>query len=107
MSENQLLAKIKKDAKRIAKRFKLKYLSLDKEHPLVTSRYGSCDENRKIRLRLNNLSNGSFLTYPVLIHTLCHEMAHLKHMNHGKEFKHLNQKILSWAKSKGIYKPKR
>lgn len=107
MSEAQLLSKIRKDARRIAKRFKLKYLDITTEHPNVRSRYGSCDEDRIIRLRLYNLKSGRFLKYPFIVHTLCHEMAHLKHMNHSRDFKDLNQEILLWARKVGIYSPKR
>ena len=106
MSENQLLIKLKKDARRIAKRFKLRYLEIAKEDPWVRGHFGSCDDEGRIRIRLNNLRNGRFLTYPHLIHTLCHEMAHLKYMDHGKDFKYLNREILSWAKEKGIYRPR-
>ena len=104
MTESQLLIKIRKDARRIAKRFKLKRFDITTESPRVRCRYGSCDEDRVIRLRLYNLRNGRFLKYHNLVHTLCHEMAHLKHMNHGKDFKKLNETILSWAKQRGIYK---
>lgn len=104
MSESQLLLKIKKDGRRIAKRFKLKYLDITTESPRA-SRFGSCDSTKTIRIRLHNRRNGRFLTYPHLVHTLCHEIAHLKHMNHSKKFKELNQNILGWAKEKRIYRP--
>jgi len=105
MSENQLLAMIRRDAKRISKSFRLKYLAVEKELPQVRRRFGSCDESKLIRIRLHKLRDGRFLTYPHLIHTLCHEMAHLKFMDHGKEFKNLNSEILDWAKQTGIYRP--
>ncbi len=103
MSEAQLLAKIRKDGRRIAKRFRLKYLDIRTEHPRVRSRYGSCDEDKIIRIRLNNLKNGRFLKYWNLVHTLCHELAHLKYMNHDKNFIKLNKSILKWAKDREIY----
>src|SRR5262249_40348926 len=105
MSERDLLAKIKKHGRRIAKRFKLKYLDITTEHPRVRSRFGSCDEDKMIRLRLHNLKTGKFLKYKNLVHTLCHELAHLKHMDHGKDFKRLNEEILLWAREMGIYNP--
>lgn len=106
MSESQLLAQIRKDGRKIAKRFKLKYLEITTERPRAT-RFGSCDSTKTIRIRLHKRREGGFLTYPHLIHTLCHEMAHLKHMDHSKNFKYLNSEILSWAKDKGIYNPRR
>src|SRR6266446_9425945 len=105
MSERDLLAKIKRDAYRIAKRFRLRYLEITTEHPRVRARYGSCDEDKVIRIRLHNLRTGRFLKYWNLVHTLCHEMAHLKYMDHGNKFKQLNQKILAWARQRRIYTP--
>ncbi len=103
MTEHQLLAKLKKDARRIAKRFNLRYLDIVPESPRVTSRCGSCTDEHEIRIRLYALGTGRFLSYPFLVDTLCHEMAHLRHFNHGKGFKELYAKILAWAKRHGIY----
>lgn len=105
MSENQLLAKIRLDARRISKRFKLRYLDVTTELPDVRDRFGSCDEDKIIRIRLCKLRDGKFIKYWNLIHTLCHELAHLKYMNHRKDFKELNKTILSWAKAQRIYVP--
>jgi predicted metal-dependent hydrolase len=105
MSERKLLRRIRRDGRRIAKQFKLRYLEITKESPRVRSRYGSCDQDRVIRIRLNNLTNGDFLRYANLINTLCHELAHIRYMDHGKKFKNLNNEILLWAKGRGIYRP--
>ena len=105
MSEKDLLAKIRKDGRKIAKRFKLKYLDITTETPWVRNRFGSCDEKKVIRIRLHNLKTGRFLKYRNLVHTLCHELAHLRHMNHSKHFKELNREILGWARQRGIYNP--
>ena len=105
MSENQLLARIRRDAKRISKRFKLRYLDVTTEPPDVRDRYGSCDGERVIRIRLHKLKDGRFMKYWNLINTLCHEMAHLRHMDHSKHFKELNQQILAWARTTRIYDP--
>ena len=105
MSKRRLLSKIRKQGKRIARRFRLKYIDITTEHPLVRARYGSCDEDKVIRIRLHNLRDGKFLKYRNLVHTLCHELAHLKHMDHGKNFKQLNTKILEWARAQRIYNP--
>jgi predicted metal-dependent hydrolase len=105
MSENQLLARIRRDARRIAKRFNLKYLDVITEPPEVRDRYGSCDGDRVIRIRLHKLRDGRFMKYWNLVNTLCHEMAHLKYMNHGKDFKQLYFDILSWARDRQIYVP--
>lgn len=105
MSEKKLLARIRKDGRKIAKRFKLRYLSISTESSRVRSRFGSCDEDKVIRIRLYNLSDGRFLKYPGLIHTLCHELAHLRFMDHRNNFKQLHQRLLEWARNRGIYRP--
>ncbi len=107
MSENKLLSKLRKDARKIARKFKLKLRKLELEHPRVRSRFGRCDESKTIRLRLHRLKDRNWISYPHLIHTLCHELAHLKFMNHSNEFKKFNKSILLWAKKAGIYKIKR
>ncbi|EJD06465.1 WLM-domain-containing protein [Fomitiporia mediterranea MF3/22] len=33
--------------------------------------------------------DGTFVSIPWLLSTLCHELAHIKHMNHGREFQRL------------------
>ncbi|KAH9945164.1 WLM-domain-containing protein [Epithele typhae] len=38
-------------------------------------------------------ANGSFLPIPWLLGTLCHELAHIKHMNHGPAFQALWRKL--------------
>ncbi len=105
MSENQLLAKIRKDARRISRAFKLKYLEITTELPDARDRFGSCDEDKVIRIRLTKLRDGKFMKYWNLVNTLCHEMAHLRHMDHGKDFKRLNRDILAWARERQIYIP--
>ncbi|KAF9790468.1 WLM-domain-containing protein [Thelephora terrestris] len=39
--------------------------------------------------------DGSFLPVPYLLSTLCHELAHIKHMNHGSQFQRLWSKLRS------------
>ncbi|KAI5121211.1 hypothetical protein M0805_007221 [Coniferiporia weirii] len=34
-------------------------------------------------------ADGTFVTIPWLLSTLCHELAHIKHMNHGRDFQRL------------------
>jgi hypothetical protein len=39
------------------------------------------------------------------VNTLCHELAHLRHFNHGPRFRAFYFAILEYARSQGIYRP--
>jgi hypothetical protein len=41
------------------------------------------------------------------VNTLCHELAHLRHFNHGPRFKAFYFEILDHARAIGIYRPGR
>jgi predicted metal-dependent hydrolase len=102
-----LMEQLNRDAERIAARFALAYHSIDAERPQVKRRYGVCFSDGRIRIRLRHAATGRPLKYSSLVNTLCHELAHLKHFNHGARFKVFYLKILSYARSEGIYRPRR
>jgi hypothetical protein len=39
------------------------------------------------------------------VNTLCHELAHLRHFNHGPRFKAFYFRLLDFARAEGIYRP--
>ena len=100
-----LLERLNHDAARIALRFQLRYQSIEAERPNVKSRYGICYSDGRIQIRLRHVSTGRALRYSSLVNTLCHELAHLRHMNHGPRFKAFYFRILEWARTEGIYRP--
>jgi predicted metal-dependent hydrolase len=100
-----LMARLNRDAERIALRFRLRYQSIEAERPQVKSRYGICYSDGRIRIRLRHATTGRALRYSSLVNTLCHELAHLRHMNHGPRFKTFYLNILDWARREGIYRP--
>ncbi len=99
------MARLNRDAERIALRFQLRYQSIEPERPQVKRRYGICYSDGRIFIRLRHVSTGRPLRYSSLVNTLCHELAHLRHMNHGPRFKIFYLKVLEWARSEGIYRP--
>ena len=85
--------------------FDLRYASLEPERESVTEHYGVCYEDGAIRIRLRHAKTRRLLKESSLVDTLCHELAHLKHLNHGLRFRRLYQQILDEARRLGIYRP--
>src|SRR5574338_518382 len=83
----ELIERLNRDAERIARRF------------------GVCFADGRIRIRLRHVSTGRSLKYSSLVNTLCHELAHLRHFNHGPRFRRLYFEILEYARDRGIYRP--
>jgi hypothetical protein len=102
-----LLGQLRRDAERIAGRFELSCRGILAEHPRVKSRYGVCYADGLIKIRLTHAKTGRPLKYSSLVDTLCHELAHLRHFNHGPEFKAFFFQLLSFARREGIYRPGR
>jgi len=100
-----LMKRLRRDAARIAAEFELRYRSVESERPNVRSRYGVCFSDGTIRIRLWHVTTRKPLKYSSLIATLCHELAHLRHFDHGLRFRAFNQRILDWARVEGIYRP--
>jgi predicted metal-dependent hydrolase len=101
------MARLNRDAAVIAARFGLRYRVIEPERPRVKRRYGVCFSDGTIRIRLAHAKTAEPLRYSSLVATLCHELAHLRHFNHGPRFRAFNQTLLEWARSRGIYQPRR
>jgi predicted metal-dependent hydrolase len=101
-----LLARLNRDAEHIAWRFRLKYKAIEAERANVKSRYGVCYEDGLIKIRLRHAVTGKPLRYSSLVSTLCHELAHLRHFNHGQRFRAFNQELLEFARAEGVYRPR-
>ncbi|MCA9665285.1 MAG: DUF45 domain-containing protein [Myxococcales bacterium] len=100
-----LIERLRADARRIASHFGLEYKAIEAESLRVKARYGVCYEDGLIKIRLHNVRTGRALKYSSLVDTLCHELAHLVHFNHGPEFKAYFLELLGWARQQGIYQP--
>ena len=103
----QLIERLNLDAERLARRFGLRYRSITAERVGVRSRYGVCYADGAIKIRLRHATTGRALKYSSLVNTLCHELAHLRHFNHGPRFKTFYFEILDHARALGIYRPGR
>jgi len=100
-----LLDRLERDALLICARFRLEYRVLEAERANVKRRYGVCYSDGTIRIRLRHATSGKPLKYSSLVNTLCHELAHLRHFNHGQRFQNLYAEILGWARRERIYQP--
>jgi len=100
-----LLARLRRDGEKLAGRFGLNYREIARERPNVRRRYGICTAEGRIAVRLSHARSGEPLKYSSLINTLCHELAHLRHFNHGPRFKSLYLEILDYARREGVYRP--
>ncbi len=102
-----LIEELERDAARIARSFGLRYRVIEPERPQVKRRLGVCYRDGTIRIRLLHAATGRPLKYSSLVDTLCHELAHLRHFNHGKRFQAFYRRILEHARREGIYRPGR
>ena len=99
------MTRLNRDAFAIALRFGLRYRVIEPERPQVKRRYGVCYADGTIRIRLAHARTGEPLRYSSLVATLCHELAHLQHFDHGPRFRAFNERLLAWARGQGIYRP--
>lgn len=100
-----LISRLERDAEQICGRFRLRYRVLEPERANVKRRYGVCFSDGTIRIRLAHATTRRPLKYSSLVNTLCHELAHLRHFNHGPAFQTFYAQILEWARKEGIYRP--
>lgn len=99
------LEQLRRHAAVLAREFGLPLRSVDAERANVKRRYGVCYEDGSIRIRLFHVRTRRLLEYSSMIDTLCHELAHLRHFNHGRGFEALYRTILERARALGIYRP--
>ena len=104
---DRLIGLLELDARMIARAFGLEYRAIQPERAGVRRRLGVCYRDGTIRIRLFHASTGRPLKYSSLIDTLCHELAHLRHFNHGARFQAFYRRILEHARRQGIYRPGR
>jgi hypothetical protein len=102
-----LIESLNRDAEKIAARFGLRYRAIRAERSNVKSRYGICYSDGTIQIRLRHAVTGRPLRYSSLVNTLCHELAHLRHFNHGPRFRDFYLQLLEYARVQRIYRPAR
>jgi hypothetical protein len=71
----------------------------------VVEHYGICYEDGVILIRLRHAKTRKLLKESSLVDTLCHELAHLRYMDHSIRFRRLYARILDKARQLGYYRP--
>jgi predicted metal-dependent hydrolase len=104
-ARERALLRLRRHAEILASAFDLPLGSIDAENERVRSRYGICYADGSIKIRLHRLRDPDLLKYSVMVDTLCHELAHLKHFDHGRRFWRLYRRIRDYAQRHGIYRP--
>ncbi len=103
--EDKTMKRLREMADELCARFRLSYRKIEAETEGVNEHYGICYDDGEIRIRLRHARTGRLLKESSLVDTLCHELAHLRHLDHSERFKRLYWKILDRARELGYYKP--
>jgi len=103
--DDKTMKRLRAMADDMCARFKLRFRTIDAETEGVNEHYGICYEDGEIRIRLRHARTGRLLKESSLVDTLCHELAHLRHLDHSERFKRLYWRILNEARDLGYYKP--
>ena len=104
--ENRRVMTVLRDrAEVLVDRFSLRFKSIGAEREGVNGHYGICYEDGVIRIRLRHARTGRLLKESSLIDTLCHELAHLRYLDHSERFQTLYERILEAARGLGYYRP--
>ena len=104
-ARDRAIERLRRHASLLAGAFELPLRSIEPESERVRRRYGICYADGRIRVRLHQLRSTDVLKYSVMVDTLCHELAHLRHFNHGRQFWQFYRRILAYARRQGIYRP--
>lgn len=104
-ARDRAIQRLRRHAVLLASAFDLPLHSIEAESERVKLRYGICYADGRIRIRLHQLRGTDVLKYSVMVDTLCHELAHLRHFNHGRRFWQFYRRILAYAARQGIFRP--
>jgi predicted metal-dependent hydrolase len=99
------MAHLRSIAEDLARHFGLRYAAIERERDGETRHFGICYENGVIRIRLRHATSDRLLKESALVDTVCHELAHLRHLDHSLRFRRLYLRILGEARRRGHYRP--
>lgn len=98
-----ILGKVKRDVQPILKAFGLSFQVM--KESVAEGSLGFNRDRRTIALNVRQKANPMKLRkYSAIMRTMIHEIAHLRHMNHTRQFMDFDNELLLWARERGIYK---
>jgi hypothetical protein len=99
-----VLAKVERDVRPILREFDLSYRTM--KESVAEGSLGFNRGGRTIALNVRQKRDPMKLRkYSAVMRTMIHELAHLRHMNHGPGFKAFDAELLAYARANGIYRP--
>lgn len=99
-----ILAKAQRDVQPVLREFKLTFQTL--KESVAEGSLGFNRGRRIIALNVRQKRNPMKLRkYSAIMSTMIHELAHLRHMNHGPQFKMFETELKNWSRERGIYSP--
>jgi len=104
--DRSVLERLRRIARELGSAFGLRPAAIEAERDGVTGHYGICYASGLIRIRLRHAVTGRLLKESSLVDTLCHELAHLRYLDHGPRFEALYLEILAEARRLGHYRPR-
>jgi hypothetical protein len=101
----RMMRRLRTWGENLGRRFGLRYKSIEAERDGINGHFGVCYEDGVIRIRLRHAKTGRLLKESSLVDTLCHELAHLRFLDHSIRFRRLYEQILATARELGYYRP--
>jgi len=100
----KVLGKIERDIRPLLKEFGLSYQTL--KESVAEGSLGFNRGRKILALNVRQTRNPMKLRkFSAVMATMIHEAAHLRHMNHGPQFKMFEVELREWARNHGIYAP--
>jgi len=100
-----IMGRIERDVKPLAKEFGLRWKKMKEsvaEGSLGFNRGGGGVIALNVRQKKNPMK---LRKYSAVMRTMIHEMAHIRFMNHRREFHDFDRELLDWARKHNIYRP--